>query len=110
MRLLLINPRNPLVNLPGFLLFGSMLGTLALGRCSVCRYGGQPVKGRVANLTRFNPGIAVEQPLQGPQYFRVLVVVIGVRALLVVPQTDGERLRLAGGNERDFVLEIRVPG
>jgi hypothetical protein len=69
------------------------------------RAGGCAVRANGIVFTGFNPGIAVEQSIQGPQYFRVFVVVTGVHACLVVPQTDGERFCLAGGNDRDFVLE-----
>ena len=66
---------------------------------------GDFMKGRVGDLVRVHFGGPVNHFRQILEHLGIGVAAVLLRALLAVPQADGNRVLAAGAQERDLVLE-----
>src|SRR5437879_6084290 len=72
---------------------------------SGCGASGDPVEGGVGNLIGLNPRRSLNHLRLELLHFGVSFAAIGIRVFFLIPETDSNRFRSAGGRQHDFVPE-----
>src|SRR6185436_12891779 len=73
------------------------------------RAGSDLVRGRVADLKGLHFRSAFNHPCQGPQDLRIRLLVVGLRVLFFIPETNGDGLITFRSDETDRIVKSSLP-